>query len=228
MHRHLAFGASAEAARGSRSLEVQIPPLWLEGSFVTPEPGHGIVLFVHDSSGRLSPRNQFVAGGMQAVGLGTLLFDPLLREEVDDRRKVFDIRLLADRLVLATDWLSLQGQLANVPLGYFGASAGAAVALVAETMTPHPIAAIVSRGGRPDLAGPALADVEAPTLLIVGGLDADVIALNEEALAKLGCEKRLEIVPGAGHLFEETGTLDEVVKLARDWFAPRLIRETPQ
>jgi putative phosphoribosyl transferase len=226
MHRR---PASAEAARGSRSLAVQIPPLWLEGTLVTPEPGHGIVLFAHGSgSGRLSPRNQLVAEGIQAAGLGTLLFDLLLRDEADDRRKVFDIPLLADRLVLATDWLSLQAQLAEIPLGYFGASTGAAAALVAETMTPHPIAAIVSRGGRPDLAGPVLADVEAPTLLIVGSLDSGVIELNEEALAKLGCEKRLEIVPGAGHLFEETGTLDEVVKLARDWFAPCLIRETPQ
>jgi putative phosphoribosyl transferase len=157
--------------------------------------------------------------------VGTLLFDLLLEEEGHDRRLVFDIGFLARRLVLATEWLSLQAQLSEVPVGYFGASTGAAAALLAASRTPRPIAATVSRGGRPDLAGEALPTVRAPTLLIVGGEDTGVIDLNEDAYRKLTCEKRLEIVPGAGHLFEEPGALEVVVALARDWFIRHLIRE---
>ena len=204
-------------------VEVSIAPLGLPGMLAHPAAGQGIVLFAHGSgSSRLSPRNR-LAGRLQRTGLGTLLFDLLQPEEADNRANVFDISLLAERLALATDWVRSQ-ELRDVPIGYFGASTGAAAALVAETLTRHRIAAIVSRGGRPDLAGAALSRVGASTLLIVGGDDREVIELNEDALAQLTCEKHLVIVPGAGHLFEEPGTLDQVVVLARDWFVPRLTR----
>jgi putative phosphoribosyl transferase len=197
-------------------------PLGLPGTLVHPAGGQGIVLFAHGSgSSRLSPRNRLVAERLQRSGLGTLLFDLLQPEEADNRTNVFDISLLAERLALATDWVCSQ-ELRDVPVGYFGASTGAAAALVAETLTRHRIAAVVSRGGRPDLAGVALPRVRAPTLLIVGGDDHGVIELNEEALTHLTCEKHLAVVPGAGHLFDEPGTLDQVVTLARDWFVPRL------
>ena len=203
-------------------VEVSIAPLGLPGTLVHPAAGQGIVLFAHGSgSSRLSPRNRLVAERLQRSGLGTLLFDLLQPEEADNRRNVFDISLLAERLALATDWVCSQ-ELRDVPIGYFGASTGAAAALVAETLTRHRIAAVVSRGGRPDLAGVALPRVRAPTLLIVGGDDHGVIELNEEALTHLTCEKHMAVVPGAGHLFEEPGTLDQVVTLARDWFVPRL------
>jgi len=205
-------------------VEVSIAPLGLPGMLAHPAAGQGIVLFAHGSgSSRLSPRNRLVAERLQRTGLGTLLFDLLQPEEADNRANVFDISLLAERLALATDWVRSQ-ELRDVPIGYFGASTGAAAALVAETLTRHRIAAIVSRGGRPDLAGAALSRVRASTLLIVGGDDREVIELNEEALAQLTCEKHVVIVPGAGHLFEEPGTLDQVVVLARDWFVPRLTR----
>jgi len=207
---------------GQPGFEVSIGPLGLSGTLVHPAGGQGIVLFAHGSgSSRLSPRNRLVAERLQRSGLGTLLFDLLQPEEASNRSNVFAIGLLAERLALATDWVRSQ-ELRAVPIGFFGASTGAAAALVAETLTRHPIAAIVSRGGRPDLAGVALPRVRAPTLLIVGGDDHGVIELNEEALAQLTCEKDLAIVPGAGHLFEEPGTLDRVVALARDWFVPRL------
>ena len=183
------------------------------------------MLFAHGSgSSRLSPRNRLVAERLQRSGLGTLLFDLLQPEEAANRANVFDISLLAERLALATDWVRSQA-LRDAPIGYFGASTGAAAALVADTITQHAIAAIVSRGGRPDLAGVALPQVRAPTLLIVGGDDAGVIELNEQAFADLTCEKQLEIVPGASHLFEESGTLDRVVELARAWFESRLRTE---
>jgi dienelactone hydrolase len=202
--------------------EVSIAPLGLPGMLVHPAAGQGIVLFAHGSgSSRLSPRNRLVAERLQRAGLGTLLFDLLQPEEAANRTNVFDIRLLAKRLASATDWVCSQ-ELPDVPVGYFGASTGAGAALVAETLTRHRIAAVVSRGGRPDLAGVALPRVRAPTLLIVGGDDHGVIELNEEALTHLTCEKHLAIVPGAGHLFEEPGTLDQVVTLAREWFVPRL------
>jgi len=205
-------------------VEVSIAPLGLPGMLAHPAAGQGIVLFAHGSgSSRLSPRNRLVAERLQRTGLGTLLFDLLQPEEANNRANVFDISLLAERLALATDWVRSQ-ELRDVPIGYFGASTGAAAALVAETLTRHRIAAIVSRGGRPDLAGAALSRVRASTLLIVGGDDREVIELNEEALAQLTCEKHVVIVPGAGHLFEEPGTLDQVVVLARDWFVPRLTR----
>jgi putative phosphoribosyl transferase len=207
-------------------VEVTLAPLGLRGTLVLPEHGSGLVLFAHGSgSSRLSPRNRFVAARLQRKGLGTLLFDLLRDDEAADRRNVFDISLLAERLALATDWVRSRTDLRSLPIGYFGASTGAAAALVADTITHHSIAAVVSRGGRPDLAGVALREVRAPTLLIVGGEDHGVIELNEQAFAQLTCEKRLEIVPGAGHLFEEPGALDEVVALAREWFARRLRME---
>jgi pimeloyl-ACP methyl ester carboxylesterase len=208
-----------------RETEVTIEPLGLAGTLVRPQGGRGLVVFAHGSgSSRRSPRNRFVAAQLQRAGLGTLLFDLLRDDEAADRGNVFDISLLAERLALATDWVHSRSDPDRVPIGYFGASTGAAAALVAETLTAHPVSAVVSRGGRPDLAGAALARVRAPTLLIVGGQDFGVIELNERAYRELACEKRLEIVPGAGHLFEEPGTLDRVVALARDWFAPRLRR----
>jgi putative phosphoribosyl transferase len=171
----------------------------------------------------LSPRNQQVARGINKAGLATLLFDLLLPEEADDRRNVFDIPLLAGRLEEALDWLG-GGPLGELSIGLFGASTGAAAALIAAARRPDDVAAVVSRGGRPDLATGALSLVKAPTLLIVGGYDDIVIELNERAFAALTCEKRLEIVPGATHLFEEPGTLDTVIDLATAWFVRFLAR----
>lgn len=212
-----------ERGSGRRERSVAIPPFGLEGTLALPQPGKGVVLFAHGSgSSRHSPRNRYVAGALQEAGLGTLLFDLLTAAEGADRANVFDIGLLADRLAGATGWLAQQADIPDVPFGYFGASTGAAAALVAATISPRPIAAIVSRGGRPDLAGRALEKVRAPTLLIVGSLDRQVLALNEKALAALSCEKEIAIVPGAGHLFEEPGALDIVIDLVRRWFLDRL------
>src|SRR5581483_7900172 len=191
-----------------------IHPIGLPTQLTLPPHATGIVLFAHGSgSSRLSPRNQHVAFELHKVGLGTLLFDLLIETEAADRANVFDIELLADRLALATTWLIGLPEAARLPIGYFGASTGAAAALVAAARPGNPVAAIVSRGGRPDLAGRALAHVRAPTLLIVGGADLDVLTLNRQAYAQLTCHKRLKIVPRATHLFEEPGALDEVVEL---------------
>jgi len=207
---------------------ITIPPVGLEGLLGIPKDAEGIVLFAHGSgSGRLSPRNNFVAQALRDSGLATLLFDLLTVEEAGDRRNVFDIELLARRLLLASAWVRQDAATRNLPIGYFGASTGAAAALVAEAANEGPIAAIVSRGGRPDLAGLALPAVSAPTLLIVGGDDVEVIALNRAALAKLCCEKQLVIVPGATHLFEEPGTLEAVVDHARGWFLTHLAEAKP-
>jgi len=185
------------------------------------------VAFAHGSgSSRLSPRNRYVAGVLQAGGLATLLFDLLTEAEeridVQTRHLRFDIELLAERLAGATDWLLRQDEVAGLALGYFGASTGAAAALMAAACRQEEVGAVVSRGGRPDLAGPLLPQVRAPTLLLVGGLDHVVIEMNQEALARLTCEKKLEIVEGATHLFEEPGTLEEVARLATDWFRGHL------
>jgi putative phosphoribosyl transferase len=218
----MAGGMGETEAFDRPEVEVLIGALGLPGTLVHPAAGQGIVLFTHGSgSSRLSPRNHLVAERLQRSGRGTLLFDLLQPEEAASRANVFDISLLAERLSLATDWVRSQ-ELRDVPIGYFGASTGAGAALVAETLTQHPVAAVVSRSGRPDLAGTALRRVRTPTLLIVGSEDDGVIELNEEALEQLTCEKHLAIVPGAGHLFEEPGTLHQVVSLARDWFVPRL------
>jgi dienelactone hydrolase len=183
-----------------------------------------MVLFVHGSgSGRLSPRNAAVAQQLRAAGLGTLLFDLLTEAEAADRRNVFDIDLLSERLLAATVWLSRQPEAAGLPLGYFGASTGAAAALQAAASSPLDIAAVVSRGGRPDLAGPALRRVRAPTLLLVGSRDPQVLDLNQGAIAQLTCFARLVVIPGASHLFEEPGTLEEAGRLAAAWFVRHFI-----
>ena len=208
-----------DKAPPDRIRTITIAPVGLEGLLGLPMDPTGIVLFAHGSgSGRLSPRNNFVAHALRDDGLATLLFDLLTVEEAHDRRNVFDIELLARRLLMATAWIRQDAETHGLPIGYFGASTGAAAALVAEAAHEGPIAAIVSRGGRPDLAGRALSAVEAPTLLIVGGDDVEVLALNRAALAALRCGKQLVIVPGATHLFEEPGTLDAVVEHARGWF----------
>jgi putative phosphoribosyl transferase len=196
----------------------------LEGTLVVPKPCLGIVLFAHGSgSSRRSPRNRYVAEVLQSQGIATLLFDLLTgaEESVDEFTGGlrFDIPFLAERLVGATYWLRQRPDLRNLPVGYFGASTGAGAALVAASRLPETVAAVVSRGGRPDLAGEALRSVEAPTLLIVGGNDRPVIGMNQSALATLKCrEKKLIIIPGATHLFEEPGTLEKVARVAADWF----------
>jgi putative phosphoribosyl transferase len=211
-------GASAEV----RSLRIE--PIGLEGPLGLPPETRALILFAHGSgSGRLSPRNNYVATALRRAGLATLLFDLLTEREAADRKNVFDIELLAKRLLTATRWTHEQAAIRNLPLGYFGASTGAAAALVAAARSELAIGAIVSRGGRPDMAGPALSEVRAPTLLIVGGDDVQVLALNRTALARLRCAKKLEIVPGASHLFEEPGTLDAVIDLARQWFSDHLL-----
>lgn len=204
-------------------LEVAVGPRRLSGILGVPDGARGLVLFAHGSgSSRLSPRNQFVARELRRAGLGTLLFDLLQVDEEDDREKVFDIELLAERLQEAAEWVRSEPQTQRLPLGYFGASTGAAAALVAAARQPAAVGAVVSRGGRPDLAGSYLERVEAPTLLIVGATDAAVLHLNEEALAVLTCPKQLAVVPGATHLFPEPGALEEVARLAAAWFAKHL------
>lgn len=209
--------------QGIRAVGVETDDVLLEGDLAIPERASGIVLFAHGSgSGRHSPRNRAVAQTLRSGGLATLLIDLLTadEEEVDLRSAHlrFDIDLLAGRLVGATDWLARAPETAHLRIGYFGASTGAGAALVAAAERPKAVAAVVSRGGRPDLAGPALPRVQAPTLLIVGGNDTTVLALNREARSHLRCESDLIVVPGASHLFEESGTLDQVAILARDWF----------
>lgn len=199
----------------------------LEGELIVPEGSSGIVLFAHGSgSSRHSPRNQFVAESLRRGGLATLLFDLLTpeEEEVDTiaGEYRFDIDLLTERLALATDWLDFQTLTRRMKIGYFGASTGAAAALTAASRRPGQVLAVVSRGGRPDLAAAALAEVRAATLLIVGGNDDLVIDLNEAAFERIPAKKELKIVPGATHLFEEPGALEEVAGLAADWFATYL------
>ncbi|MDH4060775.1 MAG: dienelactone hydrolase family protein [Aquincola sp.] len=188
-----------------------------------PSPAKGVVVFAHGSgSSRTSPRNRRVAHVLHGHELATLLFDLLDDAEAADRANVFDVDLLAGRVVEALDWLADQPGLERMRVGLFGASTGAAAALVAATQRPWQVCALVSRGGRPDLAGDALARVTTPTLLIVGARDPEVLRLNRRAMLALGCEKRLEVVPGASHLFEEPGTLDAAAQLAGSWFAHRL------
>jgi putative phosphoribosyl transferase len=208
---------------------VRVPAgdVMLEGDLSVPAAAHGVVLFAHGSgSSRHSPRNRYVARTLNEAKLATLLLDLLTpEEEAADRRTGhlrFDIGLLADRLIHATDWIARQPRTHQLQVGYFGASTGAAAALVAAAERADVVGAVVSRGGRPDLAGLALTRVRAPTLLIVGGNDDVVIELNREALAQLRCEKSLVIIPGATHLFEEPGALEEVARLARAWFAGHL------
>jgi pimeloyl-ACP methyl ester carboxylesterase len=218
-----------------RTQEVRIPvgPTWLYGDLALPQAARGLVLFAHGSgSGRHSARNRQVAASLQRAGLGTLLFDLLTvqeeREDLHSSRHRFDIALLTERMQAATMWVLQQSGLWELPLGYFGASTGSAAALIAAARMDGRIAAVVSRGGRPDLAGSVLSAISAPTLLIVGGLDTQVLALNTEALARLQCDKRLAIVPGAGHLFEEPGALQEVSRLACEWFGLHFHRPHPE
>ena len=190
----------------------------LSGFLGIPPKANGIVLFAHGSgSGRFSPRNRFVAEHLQQGGVGTLLIDLLMPAEAEDRQKVFDIDLLADRVVVASAWLREDPRTKQLPLGYFGASTGAAAALQAAAQSPYQPHAIVSRGGRPDLAERWLPEVTAPTLLLIGGEDLPVIEMNEQAYRLLRCPKQLTIIPGATHLFEEPGTLEQVAELALRW-----------
>jgi putative phosphoribosyl transferase len=195
----------------------------LGGHLRLPAGAGGVVLFAHGSgSSRTSPRNRYVADVLHRAGLGTLLFDLLSDEESADRANVFDIGLLAERLAAATGWVRQRPETGGRRIGYFGASTGAAAALWAASAEDSPVAAVVSRGGRPDLAGPRLAKVRAPTLLIVGGADRQVLALNRGAQSLLRCENRLDVVSGATHLFEEPGTLTEAADLAAGWFTDHL------
>lgn len=206
---------------------VHAGPVRLHGQLSVPEGATSVVVFAHGSgSSRHSPRNRFVSTSLNRVGLATLLFDLLTAEEELDRAHVFDTALLARRLADATRWLLEQSETHGLSVGYFGASTGAAAALWAAAEPDSPAVAVVSRGGRPDLAGPRLPAVTAPTLLIVGGDDEVVLGLNRQAQALMRCESRLAVVPGATHLFEEPGALGKVAELAGEWFADHLARRT--
>jgi putative phosphoribosyl transferase len=208
------FGmAPPQIQRVERPVTLANGNVTLNGFLGIPHSATGIVLFAHGSgSGRLSPRNRFVAHHLQQGGIATLLVDLLTPDEAEDRRNVFDIDLLANRVLTASTWLRV------LALGYFGASTGAGAALQAAARAPFPVAAIVSRGGRPDLAEIYLAQVTAPTLLLIGGYDEPVIEMNQAAYRLLRCPKQLTIIPGATHLFEEPGTLEEVLEQALRWF----------
>jgi dienelactone hydrolase len=210
-----------------RAIRIDTGDAVLDGDLTLPEGARGVVVFAHGSgSSRHSPRNRYVAGVLQGAGLGTLLMDLLTTDEeaVDLRtgQLRFDVGFLARRLAGAARWLEAEQRTRSLPIGYFGASTGGGAALVAAAGSPRPIGAVVSRGGRPDLAGDALPQVRAPTLLIVGGEDHVVLELNRQALEHIRAETRLEIVPGATHLFEEPGALEQVASLASDWFCRHL------
>ena len=212
-------------------VSIPFPGFELGGELIVPARAPGVVLFAHGSgSSRHSPRNQYVARTLRERGLGTLLFDLLTEDEEEQERYSrhlrFDIQLLAERLLGATVWVHRKEP--QLRLGYFGSSTGGGAALMAEAKSEVPIGAIVSRGGRPDLAGPALPKVKAPTLLIVGGNDTPVIAMNQEAFDQMRCPKELRLIPGAAHLFEETGALERVAEMAADWFCPAPGRTTPR
>ena len=215
--------------RQEAAVKIPVQDVIVEGNLTVPLGAFGIVLFAHGSgSSRLSPRNQYVAREFNKAKIGTLLFDLLTSEEEEQDMYTaeyrFNIRLLADRLVGATKWLRANKQTAGYAFGYFGASTGAAAALIGAAKLPKDIAAVVSRGGRPDLAMDYLPEVAAPTLLLVGGLDAEVIELDREAMAQMKAEVKLVIIPGATHLFEELGKLEEVAKASTDWFLKHLAK----
>ncbi|MDX2157333.1 MAG: dienelactone hydrolase family protein, partial [Hyphomicrobiaceae bacterium] len=219
----------SNTTRSPRVVDVRIGARALDGQLGLPPAATGLVIFAHGSgSSRTSPRNRAVARALNARGLATLLFDLLAVDEAADRANVFDIELLGDRVVEAAEWARTSPEVSHLRLGLFGASTGAAAALVAAARLGPDIGAVVSRGGRPDLAGSSLARVQCPTLLIVGGADYGVIELNEAAFAKLRCEKRLEVVSGATHLFEEPGAMDRVVELAGAWLEGHLRGSTPK
>lgn len=212
---------TSPSGRQTKDSQVEVPveDVRLEGILALPARPRGIVLFAHGSgSSRHSPRNAFIARSLQDVELATLLIDLLSEPEAADREHVFAIDLLADRLLAITDWLSRDSRTGGLRVGYFGASTGAGAALQAAARAPARVSAVVSRGGRPDLAEAFLPRVTAPTLLVVGANDTPVLGLNEEALGLLTCPKELAVVPGATHLFEEPGTLEQVAELARNWF----------
>ncbi|MBR0958995.1 alpha/beta fold hydrolase [Bradyrhizobium japonicum] len=211
-----------------RPHDVLIPPLGLSGTLTLPINARGLVAFAHGSgSSRFSPRNTMVAGSLNERGFATLLFDLLTQQEEHDRSNVFNVGMLGERLAATVDWLQTQEPaISSLPVGLFGASTGAAAALIAAAQLPHRIAAVVSRGGRPDLAGEALPHVRAPTLLIVGGADFGVIELNKTALTWLRGPTALEIIPGATHLFPEPGAMDAVIDHAGRWFE-RYLRTPP-
>lgn len=211
-----------------KSVPVEIGAPRLKGLLGTADDARALIIFAHGSgSGRLSPRNNFVADRLRQQGLATLLLDLLTPEEEHNRENVFDIALLAKRLMIATEWAGTDPRTNEMHVGYFGASTGAAAALVAAALPDSRVEAVVSRGGRPDLAHESLDIVLAPTLLIVGSLDAGVIELNREAFDRFTCSKEFVLVPGAGHLFEEPGTLDQVVTHAAHWFR-RYLLEAPE
>jgi putative phosphoribosyl transferase len=214
-----------EVIATSEQVTIDVPGVELPGDLVVPSPANGLVIFAHGSdSSRHSPRNQYVAHVLNSAGLATLLFDLLSGEEASDRRNVFDIPLLAGRLTAAHAWASERDDVGDLRAAYFGASTGGAAALWSAGGGSDEVAAVVSRGGRVDLAGKRLADVTAPTLLIVGERDADVLEFNRQAKRQLRCVSRLEVVPGATHLFSEPGTLERVAELAREWFRTQLHR----
>lgn len=202
---------------------VRISPLGLAGDLTLPERASGLVIFAHGSgSSRLSPRNRRVAASIAEAGIATLLFDLLTEAEALSRANVFDIELLAGRLIQAIDWAGRQPGLAGLPIGLFGASTGAAAAVIAAAARPEEVATVISRGGRPDLAEAVLGKVRVPTLLIVGGRDEPVLSWNRACLTKLGGEAVLEVVPGATHVFEESGALEQVTHIAVRWFGDHL------
>lgn len=217
---------SASSQSRSESVIISAPDgKKLHGIVTCPLTARGLILFAHGSgSSRFSPRNRLVATVLEESSIATLLFDLLTAAEEDNRALVFDIDFLTKRLLSAAAWVKKQPKLAALPLGFFGASTGAAAALSAAAQLSDIIFAVVSRGGRPDLAGRFLSRVQAPTLLIVGGADDEVLELNRQALKRLACEKRLAVIPGATHLFEEPGALEEVAKLAQEWFVHHLHR----
>jgi len=227
-HRHFVFDhrrisephvEDLVVGRRLETVEIAADAEVLRGTMSMPAAARGLVIFAHGSgSSRLSPRNRAVAEGLNGVGLATLLFDLLTDQETGDRRLVFDIPFLGGRLVAATGWARSQAHLKGLPLGYFGASTGSAAALWASTGSDAEVRAIVSRGGRPDLVDARLERVLAPTLLIVGGHDGTVLELNREAATRMRCHHRVEIIPGATHLFEEPGALERVGHLAAAWF----------
>ena len=207
-----------------RAVEIEAAPgLPLAGDLRTPASPAGLVVFAHGSgSSRLSPRNRLVAAALNEAGFATLLFDLLTAEEELDRANVFDIGLLAERLLAVTRWAQREEGLSGMPVGYFGASTGAAAALRAAARLGGEVAAVVSRGGRPDLAAESIGEVVSSTLLIVGGADLQVLELNEQAARQLRCQHEVAVVPGATHLFEEAGALEQVAELAAGWFSGHL------
>ncbi len=202
-----------------KTIQIPINSIQLEGMRAIPDGAKGLVIFAHGAgSSRLSPRNNFVAEEIRKKGVGTLLFDLLTEEEDEIYENRFDIPLLADRLKIVTEWVKNQSETKNLNIGYFGSSTGAAAAIIAAADIGPEIKAVVSRGGRPDLAGEALSQIQSPALFMVGGNDFGVIELNQESYDMMKCEKELKIIPGATHLFEEPGTLEEVARLAAEWF----------